>query len=299
MQNPEPPKPPEWTILKLLEWTTHYFSSRNIDSPRTDAEVLLACVLDATRIDLYTHYDQPLSAAELQQFKKLIQRRAVREPVAYITQTKEFWARDLRVSPDVLIPRPETEFLVERALAAMSGFTDTADRCILDLGTGSGAIVIALASEQRRHRYFASDISLPALRVARENSRFHGLERTIHFLAGNWFRPFKPAACRFDMIVSNPPYIRRGLIDHLQPEISKYEPRRALNGGKNGLESLERIICDAPAYMTDKGILLLEMGYDQKEAVAGIAAACGRYDRPGFFKDYAGHDRVVEIRKTG
>jgi release factor glutamine methyltransferase len=297
MQNPEQSKPLEWTILKLLGWTTSYFNSHNIDSPRIDAEVLLAHVLDVERIDLYTRHDQPLSASELSRFKKLIRRRALREPVAYITRSKEFWSRDLTVTPDVLIPRPETELLVERALEILSRMAATEKRNILDLGTGSGAVVIALASVQPHHLYVASDISANAIQVARQNAQRHGLDPVIRFLVGDWLRPFKPDDSRFDLIVSNPPYIQRGLIDGLQPEIVKFEPRRALDGGENGLRCLERIISEAHRHLTESGTLLLEIGYDQREAIADIAARRKWYGQPEFYKDYAGHDRVVEIRR--
>lgn len=284
----------DWTVLKLLEWTTSYFRSHDIDSPRSTAEILLAQVLGLERIDLYLRYDQPLQAAELQRFKALIQRRTRREPVAYIVGRREFWSLDLAVSPDVLIPRPETECLVEQALPLL----DTR-RClnVLDLGTGSGAIVLALARERPHHRYRASDISENALGVARRNAGRHGLRDRIDFFCGTWLDALNPRGTGFDVIVSNPPYIAREQIDRLQPEIARYEPRTALDGGENGLAGIRRILHQAPHYLHTAGTLLMEIGEDQRVAIETLVQEIGAYGPPTFFHDYAGAVRGVRITR--
>ena len=170
MQNQSKLKPPEWTIIKLVQWTTTYFDNHGIDSPRATAEILLAHVLNTKRIDLYLRYDQPLIPAETERFKALIKRRLNREPVAYILESKEFWSMVLRVTRDVLIPRPETECLVEKSLEMLALDSNMKSKLILELGTGSGAVILALASENPRHSYWATDISINAVRVARQNA---------------------------------------------------------------------------------------------------------------------------------
>jgi len=292
---------PEWTITKLLEWTTSYFKSHDIDSPRTAAEILLAHILKLRRIDLYLRYDQPLSSAELTQFKALIKRRVKREPVAYIVGVKEFWSLDFTVTGDVLIPRPETECLVEAALSLLPESSkhgsEFESQRILELGTGTGAIVLALASRRRQPLFFASDRSIKALALARENAGRHGLERDVCFFCGDWLAPLSNTKYRFDMIISNPPYIQTQAVRRLQPEIFEYEPIAALDGGKDGLNCLRLIIEGAYLFLNAHGNLLLEIGHDQKTEVAKIIAECGHYENVLFKKDYSGYDRVVQMQK--
>lgn len=281
-----------WTIIKTLQWTTDYFQSHEIDQPRTDAEVLLAHALHLKRIELYTNYDKPLRDQELKAFKSLIQRRILREPVAYIIGKKEFWSLDLTVTPDVLIPRPETECLVEAALDFIPKGTD---RNILDLGTGSGAIILALAHERPGHRFYAVDRSEAALTVARKNAQRHGLEKAITFLRGNWFEGVQNLKKQFDIIVSNPPYIPTRQIEELSPEVARYEPRYALDGGSDGLDAVRFIIRTAPDYMVPTGKVFLEIGYDQRSAVAALTKDLGCYKDFECRKDYGNNDRVVQI----
>jgi len=297
MQKPAASRDPDWTILKLLEWTTAYFKSHAIESPRAAAELLLAHVLRLKRVDLYVRYDQPLIAAELEQYKTLIKRRLDREPVAYILGTKEFWSLEFEVTRDVLIPRPETECLVETALARLGNDTRTGARCIMDLGTGSGAVILALAAEQPQHIFFASDISLKAVALAKQNARSQGMEEKIHFLCGHWLQPLHSHSSFFDIIVSNPPYIKHAALEGLQPEILLYEPLTALDGGQNGLRYLKQIIATAHTHLKTGGNLLLEIGHDQQEAVAGLCRDVGRYKNITFVKDYSGYDRVVVMEK--
>jgi len=226
MQNQPKPRDPEWTIIKLLKWTTSYFKSHDIDSPRSTAEILLAHVLKLKRIDLYLQYDKPLYIDELSKFKVLIKRRIEREPVAYITGVKEFWSMDFAVTKDVLIPRPETECLVEAALSLLpddkSPDVKRMPKSILELGTGSGAVILAIASMWPKYIYFASDHSVKAVKLARQNSKLHGLDTAVNFFCADWLMPLKSEMQPFDMIISNPPYVPTMVIGRLQPEIYKY-----------------------------------------------------------------------------
>ena len=297
MKNHQNPRPPEWTIIRLLKWATSYFRSRDIESPRASAEILLAHVLSLQRIDLYLRYDQPLDGDELNRFKVLLKRRANREPVAYIVGQKGFWSLDLKVTRDVLIPRPETEGLVERALDILSGASTVTGQRILELGTGSGAVILALASKQPGQLYFASDASLSAIGVARANARRLDLDAHIRFFGGDWFAPLDPESGCFDLILSNPPYIKSAELDNLQPEIVNYEPVGALDGGPDGLAGLCRIIDHAHQYLKPGGMLLLEIGHDQQADVHQIMQQSGQYDRFMCTQDYSGRDRVVQMRK--
>lgn len=298
MQIQPKPREPLWTILKLLQWAAAYLKSHHIENPRAAAEILLAHVLKIERIDLYVRYDQPLGEWDLQQFKNLIQRRIQREPVAYITGSREFWSMDLQVSPDVLIPRPETECLVEAVLADLSQNLRPVPRLILDLGTGSGAIILALASQLRQDQFFASDRSFAAVLLARENARRHQLDGRIHFFCADWMEALKAGKAGFDIILSNPPYVRTGQIVSLEPEVSKFEPLPALNGGPDGLDCLRHIIGNAHRYLKTGGRLFLEIGFDQKKDLQKIIRDSGNYSEIIFKQDYAGLDRVVSMKKT-
>jgi release factor glutamine methyltransferase len=297
----QPESRTEWTILKLLNWTSNYFKSHNIDSPRSAAEILLAHALKISRIDLYLRYDQPLLSEELAEFKKLIKRRINREPVAYIVGIKEFWSMDFNVTKDVLIPRPDTESLVEAAITEISHRSAKTEDTqhplrILDAGAGSGAIILAVAANNPDHAYFAIDTSFKALRIARKNAAHHNLDRKVRFFCGNWLTSLNPAVPLFDLILSNPPYIPTDTISGLMPEISKYEPKSALDGGSNGLESFSQIICNAHKHLKPHGAVILEIGHNQKEQVRKIIVDSAHYKDIMFIKDYSGHDRVVKIR---
>jgi release factor glutamine methyltransferase len=297
MQNQLKSGKSNWTILELIKWTTSYFTSHEIDSPRTTAEIFLAGVLKINRIDLYLQYDRPLIPDELEAFKALIKRRVSREPVAYIMGSKEFWSMDFKVTHDVLIPRPETECLVEAALSHISDKASKKVKKILDLGTGSGAIILALASQEPDHLFFASDLSIKALEVASENAARHGFEKQINFFSGNWFSSLGNKSVLFDMIVSNPPYIRSDDIDKLQPEVCEYEPRMALEGEKDGLGSIRHIVKYAYMYLNSGGCLLLEIDHHQKDDIRRLIDQTDQYEGVSFSKDYSGYYRVVEMKK--
>ncbi|MGD8273614.1 MAG: peptide chain release factor N(5)-glutamine methyltransferase, partial [Desulfobacterales bacterium] len=248
--------------------------------------------------DLYLHYDQPLNAAELNRFKVVVKRRIKREPVAYILGHKEFWTLDLEVSPEVLIPRPETECLVERALENLAAAPDLSRKHILELGTGSGAILLALASEKPRHAYWGTDISAGAIRLAQRNAICHGLAENMRFIVADWFAPFAARTDLFDMIVSNPPYIKTEDLEQLRPEIKAFEPLVALDGSADGLRCLRHIIESAHLYLKPGGRLILEMGHDQKTPLTQIIDRCGQYEDISYYTDYSGYDRIIAMRKN-
>lgn len=282
--------PEHWTVLKILRWTADYFREKGIDSARLDAELLLADTLELDRVGLYLHFDRPLSPDELASFRARVRRRAGHEPVQYILGESEFWSLALAVGPAVLIPRPDTEVLVEEVLSRL---TDEAE--LLDVGTGSGAIAIAVAHEKPGVLVTAIDNSPAALRVARRNAERHGLAERIRFLEADLARlPEKT----FDLVVSNPPYIAAAEWAALMPEVRDHEPRAALYGGEDGLEAYRHLARQAAGVLKPGGWLLVEVGASQASAVrtlfdeAGLTG-CGVRD------DYAGIPRVVCGKSDG
>jgi len=288
--------PEAWTILNLLKWTTSYFKSHDIEQPRAASEILLAHTLSMDRVDLYIQYDRPLDPKELAVFRGLIQRRLQREPVAYIVGEKGFWSLDLKVTPDVLIPRPETEVLVETALSIIPPEPSPEPFRILDLGTGSGAVVLALASERSGHCFYGVDYSHKALTVARDNCLRHGLGEAITLLQGNWFESVKDRRGYFNIIVSNPPYVSDSDFQILSPEVSRYEPREALEGGPDGLNAIRIIIEKGIHYMTPGGWLLFEICHNQRTEVERLITVSGAYTDFSVVKDSGGFDRVIRVR---
>jgi release factor glutamine methyltransferase len=297
MPNPPPAANLEWTVLKVLQWAAAFLRERGIDSPRSTAELLLAHALHTDRVQLYVRHDQPLERLELSVFKQLLLRRLAREPAAYILGRKGFWTLELTVTPDVLIPRPETECLVETALAVLKKYPAGRRGRVLDLGTGSGAIVLALAAEAPEHSYYACDISPAAAAIARSNAGEAGVPGRVDFWVTGWFSALKPGRALFDLIVSNPPYVPSAAIDRLAPEIALHEPRLALDGDADGLRSYRTIIGEAYRYLAPGGSLLLEIGADQRPAVQQLAEQAGTYEGFGWSRDYSGRDRVVWLRK--
>ncbi len=287
-----------WKILEIINWTTSYFKAANVDTARTDAEILLAYVLNVKRIDLYLNYDKPLLKHEIKAFKELIIKRKNNEPIAYIIGAKEFWSMEFKVNKNVLIPRPDTEVLVEASLGAIKKIKEKKPKSrlkILELGVGSGAAISAIASSASNNIYFGADNSEKALDIAKQNGKKHGLK--IDFFLSDWFEAFKEKNITWDIIISNPPYIRTQDIKNLQPEIRLYEPVSALDGGKNGLDAINAIISEADLYLNTNGLLLLEIGFDQKDKVFDIANSKKIYGKPECLKDYGGNNRVVRIGK--
>ncbi len=295
MQHQQMLKKHKWTIQEILDWATSYFKSNNIESPGLTAEILLSYTLKLRRIDLYLQHDQPLSKKEISFFKLLIKRRTDREPVAYIIGEKGFWSLNLIITRDVLIPRPDTEHLVEETLSFLD--SSQASKRVLELGTGSGAVIIALALEKPENQFFASDYSKKAVMLAKKNAERYKLGKKIYFFAGQWFTSISTKINLFDIIISNPPYIQTKIIPDLQPEIYKYEPVMALDGGENGLCHISKIISQAHNFLNKNGSLLLEIGYDQQDAVHEIISNSDRYNDVSFINDHAGHTRVVRMTK--
>ncbi len=285
----------KWTVLKVLQWTTAYFERKHVEQPRASAEVLLAHVLKMKRLQLYLNYDRPLSPTELTSYRATIQRRAAREPTQYITGKQEFWSLELEVTPAVLIPRPETELLVEKTLALVG---NSAKR-MLDLGTGSGAVALALAHECPHLHITASDQSYAALQVARRNALRHQLQGRIAFVAADLLSGFASSVAPFDIIVSNPPYIGENEFPSLAPEIIQYEPRSALLAGPQGLAVIRRIIDEAPAYLKSDGALLLEIGAGHAELLRDELPKAHGYVHFEFHRDYSGIVRLLHLRKAG
>lgn len=287
----------DWTIFKVISWSESYFRSNSIDNPRLTAEILLSFSLDIKRIELYIQHDRPLNRDELSLYKQLIKRRINREPVAYITGEKGFYNCQFLTPPNVLIPRPDTETLVENALTYLKPADNNASpKKILELGTGSGAIIISLADLFPEHLYFANDLSCEAIKAVKANSKQILKNLVINLFQASWFDSIKRSPF-FDIIISNPPYIKALEIETLEEEIKDYEPRLALDGGEDGMKCLNEIIFNVSAYLLPGGVLLLEMGYDQKENVDDIVRACSDLEQARFVKDLAGHFRVAIIKK--
>ncbi|MDY0162314.1 peptide chain release factor N(5)-glutamine methyltransferase [Desulfobotulus sp.] len=289
----EAPKAELWNVGKVLRWTTEYFATHGIDSPRLTAEILLAHGLGISRLDLYLRLDQPLNSEERDVYRKAIRRRIQREPVAYITGERSFWTLDLETGPEALIPRPDTETLVEEALKCLP--RDRACR-ILDLGTGTGCIALALAAERPLSRVFAVDLSFAACRLALKNVRNAGLSDRVFVVTGSWCAALGPAAF-FDLVVSNPPYIPTAHIGALAPEVRDHEPPLALDGGPDGLAAYRALALEVRHVLRPGGDLVLEIGYDQCRAVSDLLRETGFYEVLFCIKDLGGQDRVLVARR--
>jgi release factor glutamine methyltransferase len=279
-----------WTILGVLNWTEQRFRERGLSSPRLDAQLLLADVLARDRVFLYTHFDQPLGPDELARYRGLIQRRLQGEPVAYLVGKKEFRSLMLDVDARVLVPRPDTETLVDVALALLPAEAGAAR--IVDVGTGSGAVALALKKERPEAQLYAVDRSPDAAAVARKNAERLGL--ALEVLEGDLLAPVADKA-PFALIVSNPPYIPSGEIAQLAAEVRR-EPRAALDGGADGLDVIRRLVKDAPPLLAPGGALALEVGAGQAAAVVALFAGDGRYTAATATPDLAGIERVVAAR---
>ena len=315
-----------WTIGRILKWTEQYFKDKGIESPRLDAEVLLAHVLEKQRIYLYVHFDEPLQPAELAAYREMIKQRVLRVPVAQILGEKEFMGLTFKVTADTLVPRPDTEILVQAAverLKAMKGeakapedealadgeeASSAADRDeaaadvsqeplrIADIGTGSGAICLSVL------RYLAGtvadtvDISPAARAVAEENAASLGLQDRVTFHTGDLLQPL--VGMTFAAILSNPPYIPEADITTLAPEVRLKEPHTALSGGQDGLDFYRRLAKEAPAMLVPGGFMAFEVGIHQAEPVAALAKANPLIARTEILPDYAGIDRVVVAWRT-
>lgn len=281
-----------WTIGGLLDWTIGYLTRKGSEFPLLDTQVLLAHALGCKRIELYTRYDEPADEACRQRFRELVQRRVEGCPVAYLVGRKEFFSLELTVTPDVLIPRPETEYVVTECLQRARGLA--APR-VLDLGTGSGAIAIAVARRHPGAQVTAVDLSAAALAVATQNAVKHGVADRLRFLHGDLFEPV-PAGERFDFVLSNPPYIAHEEMASLPRGVRQYEPHLALDGGPGGFAVFERLVARAPDFLVPGGYLILEIGTPQESRARARIAAQPGFQLAATIHDGAGHPRVLQAR---
>ncbi len=281
------------SIAEKLNETTEKFKSAGIDTPRLDAEVLLAHILNCRRLSLYVHSNEDLTPEKIDRYDALVEKRLERIPVAYLTGYKEFMGMKFAVTPEILIPRPDTEILaqgiIERLLLEFGE-----EMTLADLGTGSGAICISILKFIDNISAEAVDISNDAIAIAKFNAKKFGLTDRINFHAGDLFAPLEGKT--FNVIVSNPPYIPSGEFENLQPEV-KNEPKLALDGGADGLDFYRRIITDAPDFLKDGGTLAVEVGINQADAVKKLVEEDGRLGEVEFWKDLANIDRVVAAKK--
>jgi len=263
------------------------------ESATLDAEVLLGHALAMTREQLIVMADSPLGAEPAERFQSLLARRLQREPVAYIIGGQEFWSLDFQVTRDVLIPRPETERLIEVALLLAAQMRSEQPLRVLDIGTGSGAIAVSIAKELPSARIYATDISPSALAIARRNATLNGVVERITFLCGDLFAALADHEAQFDLIVANPPYIRRAEIATLKPEVSQWEPSAALDGGADGLDFYRRIAAQAGQFVAPNGTIALEIGAGMGSEVTSILIQAGCFQDVKIVHDYAGRDRVA------
>ncbi|MFY0565903.1 peptide chain release factor N(5)-glutamine methyltransferase [Archangium lansingense] len=276
-----------WTVRKILTWTTQHFEKRGVDAPRLTTEVLLAHALKTTRVRLYVDLDRPLEKAELATFRALIERRMAGEPTQYLTGVREFYNRSFKVDARVLIPRPETELLVE---AALHKLPKDGPGMALDVCTGSGCIAISLAAERPQASVMATDLSPDACALARENAQALGVSERVTVLQGNLYAALPPDA-RFDVVVSNPPYIATEEIATLSAEVRR-EPHMALDGGPDGLVLIRKVIEGARRVLKPGGLLAMEIGETQGDAVKALLQAAG-FDDARVEKDLERRDRLA------
>lgn len=290
----------KWIIKDLLSVTSEYLKKKDIDNPRLCAEMLLAHQLKTTRIKLYLDFDKPLGEKDVNEYRTLIQRRLKREPVQYITGVQEFRSMEFMVGPQVMVPRPETEILLEHAISILKDkrhANETETVSVLDMGTGSGAIAISLALEFPNGDIWASDVSADAIETAKSNALKHGVGARVQFILSDLFSAFNDKSRIFDVIVSNPPYIPAEDYDMLPPEVRKYEPRRALDGGEEGLFFINRLILEAKDFLKPRGWLLIEMAPFQTPKAMALVERTGFYEEKKIVKDYSHKERVLIARK--
>jgi release factor glutamine methyltransferase len=277
-----------WTILSILNWATDYFTSKEISSARLDAQLLLGHVLNMSKVELYTVFDKPLNKVELADFKKLILRRANREPVAYILGSKGFWRYDFKVTPATLIPRPDTEILVEKSLVILNTKNWESPK-VLDIGTGTGCLAISIALDYPLAQVDAVDISPEALKIAQQNAE--SLEANVNFYQSDLMTALKGKT--YQLIVSNPPYISDDELKTVQPEISGFEPHLALTSPKQGMQHYERILENVGNYLTADGVLLLEIGDYREKLLTELAKKY--FFHTNTHPDLNGSPRLLEL----
>jgi release factor glutamine methyltransferase len=285
-----------WTVGRLLQWTADYLKAHGTETPRLDAEVLLAHSLGCRRIELYTTFDETPSDAQRAAFRELVRRRAEGAPVAYLVGRREFYSLSFQVGPAVLIPRPETELLVITMLDLTKTRPAGAPLAVADVGTGSGIIAICLAKHLPSCRVTAIDRSTAALAIAAANAAEHGVADRVDMVESDLFAAL-PAEQRFDFILSNPPYVSTAEMEQLPPEVKKFEPREALLAGPRGTEAIERLVPQAAERLNTGGHLLVEISPMINDAVRAIVSAEPRLELGPTVKDLARLPRVVQARR--
>jgi release factor glutamine methyltransferase len=288
--------PAPWTVGRLLQWTTDYLKSHGSDSPRLDAEVLLAKALGCERIELYTAFDDEPSEKARTEFREMVRRRAEGEPVAYLVGHREFYSLDFRVTRDVLIPRPETELLVMALLDLAKTHPQRANLAIADVGTGSGVIAVCAAKHLPGSCVAAIDTSSAALEVAKSNAEKHGVLGQIEFVRSDLFAQVD-AERKFDFVLSNPPYVASGDQSSLAADVRKYEPHAALFAGPRGTEVIEKLIPQSADRLNTGGYLIMEISPLIHQAVVQLLAAETRFEPAATIKDFARLPRVAWARK--
>ena len=288
-----------WTVRRILEWTTGFFTRKNVDPPRLSAELLLSHVLGIPRIKIYTDYERPLSEKELSTFRELVRRATEQEPIAYLTGRAHFFNLEFEVNRDVLIPRPDTETLVENVLQFVRHQAGFESPRVLDLCTGSGCIAAAIGYHLKSSVVSATEISPKAAEVARRNVDRLGLKDRVLVEEGDLFEPLSRLvdAQPFHLIVSNPPYIPTAQIETLDRSVREYEPIQALDGGLDGLVVHRRILAEAPARLRTGGRVYLEIAFDQGELAQQVASEYDAFDDVRILKDFGGRDRVLTLRR--
>jgi release factor glutamine methyltransferase len=280
-----------WTIGRLLDWTTKYLGEKGSESPRLDTEVLLAHALGCKRIDLYARHTEEAPESARQKFRELVRQRVEGCPVAYLVGRKEFFSLEFEVHRAVLIPRPDTECVVVECLRLAKTMTEPA---VLDIGTGSGCLAVAIAKHHKSAHVTAVDISPEALTVAASNAGKHGLAERIRFVQSDLFAAV--ASEQFDFVLSNPPYIPHDDIGRLPAGVRDYEPHSALDGGPDGFAVFDRLIAEAPAHLKSGGYLLIEIGSPQEGPARARIERQGRYELAKTVHDGSGHPRVLIAR---
>jgi len=288
----------EWTIQKLLNWTTEYLTQKGVDSPRLSAELLLSSVLGLKRIELYTQYSRIVEEEHLAKLRELVKRAGQHEPIAYLVGKTEFYSIEFEVTPDCLIPRPETELLVQRAIEFLR--QRTSPRHVCDLCTGCGTIAVAIAKNVPDARVVATDLCAAALGVAAGNVKKYQLEERVELFHGDLFEPLIPQfdVTPFDLIACNPPYVSAAEYAELEKNVKDYEPRAALYGGVDGMDLYRRICEQVGPFLKPDGALLLEIGYKQGPAVRAMLEQTGLFPSIKVDKDLIGHDRIVIAKRT-
>ena len=286
-----------WTIQKLLNWVTEYLTGKGIDSPRLSAELLLSHVVGLKRIELYTQFNKAVDKQQLDRLHDLVKRAGQNEPIAYLVGRTEFYSLEINITPDCMVPRPETELLVERAIEFLRTRRDTQFVC--DLCTGSGCIAVAIAKNFPDARIIATDICDSALAVAAGNIEKHQLKDRITLLHGDLFDPIISGldVNEFDLIVCNPPYVSTAEYEKLDRNVKDYEPKIALFAGVDGLDIYRRIIEKADDFLKPNAALMLEIGFAQGQAVRQLLEQTGAFTEIKIEKDFHNNDRIVSARK--